>query len=62
MLSIMGEIVCCTGKQMTWEQIMKSNFQFCDYLDKLTFDSPVPVKADENGQFPVPIPGRWQEI
>ena len=23
---------------------------------------PAPVKADENGQFPVPIPGRWTEV
>jgi hypothetical protein len=24
MLAILGEMVCCTGKQMTWEQVMKS--------------------------------------
>ncbi len=40
----------------------KSRFQFCDYLDELNADSPVPVKADGNGQFPVPIPGQWTEV
>ena len=31
-------------------------------MDRLTFDSPVPVKADDDGQFPVPVPGRWTEV
>ena len=48
------------GKQDGY--MMKSKFEFCDYLDDLKADSPVPVKADENGQFPVPIPGQWKEV
>lgn len=28
MLGIMGEIVCCTGQQMTWEQVMKSKLSY----------------------------------
>ena len=47
---------------VTWDDITKSNFQFCDYLDELNFDSPAPVRADENGQFPFPIPGQWKEV
>ena len=60
--SLMGRAACHTGQTVTWDQMMKSNFQFCDYLDDLNFDSPAPVKADENGQFPVPIPGQWKEV
>jgi len=60
--SLMGRAACHTGQTVTWDQIMKSNFQFCDYLDDLSLDSPAPVKADENGQFPVPIPGQWKEV
>ena len=60
--SLMGRAACHTGQTVTWDQMMKSNFQFCDYLDDLSFDSPAPVKADENGQFPVPIPGKWKEV
>jgi len=59
--TLMGRAACHTGQTVTWDQVMKSNFQFCDYLDRLSFDSPPPVKADENGQFPVPIPGQWTE-
>jgi hypothetical protein len=58
----MGRAACHTGQTVTWDQMMKSRFQFCDYLDDLNFDSPVPVKADQNGQFPVPIPGQWTEV
>ena len=32
-------------------------FQFCDYLDDLDYDSPPPVKADEEGYFPAPHAG-----
>jgi predicted dehydrogenase len=60
--TLMGRAACHTGQAVTWEQIMKSNFQFCDYLDDIGPDSPVPAKADENGQFPVPVPGQWTEI
>jgi len=60
--SLMGRAACHTGQTVTWDEMMKSRFQFCDYLDEMNADSPAPVKADENGQFPVPIPGRWTEI
>jgi len=60
--SLMGRAACHTGQTVTWDQIMKSRFQFCDYLDKLDYDSPAPVKADEDGRFPVPIPGQWKEV
>ena len=60
--TLMGRAACHTGQTVTWDQIMKSNFKFCPDVDRLTYDSPVPVKADESGQFPVPIPGQWTEI
>ncbi len=60
--SLMGRAACHTGQTVTWDQIMKSEFQFCDYLDDLDYDSPPPVKADEDGRFPVPIPGQWKEV
>lgn len=58
----MGRAACHIGQTVTWDQMMNSKFQFCDYLDDLSYDSPAPVKADENGRFPVPIPGQWKEV
>lgn len=60
--TLMGRAACHTGQEVTWDQMMQSNFQFCDYLDDLSFDSPVPVQANDEGQFPVPVPGVWKEI
>jgi len=60
--TLMGRAACHIGQEVTWDQMMQSDFQFCDYLDDLSAESPAPVKADENGQFPVPVPGRWTEF
>lgn len=60
--TLMGRAACHTGQEVTWDQMMASRFQFCDYLDELSFDSPVPVRAHEDGQFPVPVPGMWTEL
>ena len=60
--AIMARTAAYTGQLVTWDEMMKSRFQFCDYLDDLHPNSPVPVKADADGQFPVPIPGLWTEI
>lgn len=60
--SLMGRAATHTGQVVTWDQVMKSDFQFCDYLDTLNFDSPVPVKPGANGQFEIPVPGAWKEV
>jgi len=60
--SLMGRAACHTGQIVTWNEITKSNFQFCEYLDEMSYDSPAPVKADEQGRFPFPIPGQWKEV
>ena len=61
-VSLMGRAACHIGQEVTWDQVTGSEFQFCNYLDSLDLESAPPVKADENGQFPVPIPGRWTEL
>jgi predicted dehydrogenase len=59
---IMGRAAVHMGRVVTWEEAMASNFQFCPNLESLTDDSPPPVKADERGRYPVPVPGQWTEI
>ena len=59
---IMGRAAVHSGKMVTWDEAMASNFQFCPNIDRLNEESPPPVQADAQGRYPVPIPGQWTEI
>ncbi len=60
--AIMGRAAVHSGKIITWEDALASDFQFCPNVDALTQDSPAPVKADEKGRYPAPIPGVTVEV
>ncbi len=60
--SLMGRAACHYNRIVTWDEVVDSQFQFCDYLDELDYDSPAPVQADENGFFPAPAAGEWVEL
>ncbi len=59
---IMGRAAVHSGKIITWDEAMNSNFQFCNYVDTMTEDSPPPVLPDAEGRYPTPVPGQWSEI
>ncbi|QNN21594.1 Gfo/Idh/MocA family oxidoreductase [Planctomycetales bacterium ZRK34] len=60
--SLMGRAAAHLNRIVTWDEVTGSDFQFCDYLDKLDYNSPPPVKADENGYFPAPMSDKWTEL
>lgn len=60
--AIMGRAAVHTGQEITWEDAMASNFQFCSDVGALTEESPAPVRADKEGRYPAPIPGAWKEV
>ena len=61
--ALMGRAACHTGQTVTWEQMMKSDFQFCDHLDQLDADSRPPVEAGRtaSSRFPFRACGRKSE-
>jgi predicted dehydrogenase len=59
---IMGRAAAHSGKVVTWDQAMASDFRFCPNIDSLTDDSLPPIQANDQGRYPVPVPGRWTEI
>ena len=60
--SMMGRAAVHTNQIVTWDDVTNSRFQFCDSPDALTYDSPPPVEADEQGYFPAPREGLWNEL
>jgi predicted dehydrogenase len=60
--SLMGRAAAHMNQIVTWEDVTDSRFQFCDAPEDLTADSPPPVKANEEGYFPPPHAGFWNEL
>ena len=57
MIGVMGQISCYTGKEITWEQINKSDFSYAPKPEDCHDSMEPPVVPDANGSYPVPKPG-----
>jgi len=60
--AIMGRAATHTGQLVTWDQVMKSDFQFVKDIDGFSFDSEAPIHAGPNGIYAAPQPGITKEI
>ena len=60
--TIMGRAAVHSGRTVTWDQVMQSDFRFCENVDGLNFDRAAPVQMDAQGRYPAPIPGNWSEV
>ncbi|MBN2291927.1 MAG: gfo/Idh/MocA family oxidoreductase, partial [Pirellulales bacterium] len=60
--TLMGRAAAHSNNIVTWDQVVNSKFQFCDYLDTINENSPAPVKADKDGFFPQAVAGHWKEL
>ena len=59
---LMGRAAVHSGKMITWDEAMASDFQFYADIDTMDYDTPPPVLPDADGRYPVPVPGVWSEI
>ena len=55
MLAIMAQMVCYTGQEITWEQLLKSETTFA--LPRYGWDVEPPIKPVPNGQYAAALPG-----
>jgi predicted dehydrogenase len=62
MTTVMGQISCYTGKEVTWEQIWASDFYYHVKPEDCRDDMEPPVRPGPDGTYPVPIPGRTRMI
>lgn len=57
MVTSMGRMAAHTGQVITYDQMLNCPHEFAPDVDKLTMDSPAPLKSDAEGRYPVPQPG-----
>ncbi len=57
MTGILGRMAAESGQMITWEQALGSELELAPGLDDFTMDSEAPVQADEEGRYPVAMPG-----
>ena len=62
LVDMMGRAAVHGGQIVTWDEVIKSEFQFCPDIDKMDYDTPPPIQADQQGRYPVPVPGVWNEV
>ena len=58
MITVMGQISCYSGKEVTWDQINQSEFHYPPLPQDCRDDMEPPTKPDTSGSYPVPFPGR----
>jgi hypothetical protein len=57
MISSMGRMAAHTGRVVTYDEILNCKHEFAPDVDKLTMDSPPPLRSDSEGKYPDPQPG-----
>ena len=62
MITVMGQLSCYTGKEVTWEQVMASDYYYPPKPEDCRDDMEPPTKPGANGSYPVPAPGRAKMI
>jgi len=62
MVSVMGQISCCTGKEVTWQQVNESDFYYPPRPEDCHDGMEPPIKVGPDGSYPVPRPGYTKMI
>jgi predicted dehydrogenase len=57
LIAVMGQLACYSGRELTWDQVAKSNFAYLPKAEDVRLDMEPPVKPDAQGNYPVPRPG-----
>jgi predicted dehydrogenase len=58
LVTAMGRMAAHTGQIITRDEIINCDQEFAPDVDKLTMDSPAPLRAGPDGKYPQPQPGR----
>lgn len=58
--AILGREACYSGNVIRWDDLMNSDHDLCPGIDHYTIHTPPPTMPDENGLYPVPVPGIYK--
>jgi predicted dehydrogenase len=61
LVTSMGRMSAHTGQEITYEGILNCDHEMAPGLDKLTMDSPPPLKPGPDGRYPIPQPGKIRD-
>jgi predicted dehydrogenase len=57
MVGILGRMAAESGKMVTWDEAMNSDVELAPNLEQLKLDDNAPVVPNENGDYPIAMPG-----
>ncbi len=57
MTGILGRMAAESGQRVTWDEALASNVELAPGLDRYTMESTAPVVPDDQGRYPVAMPG-----
>lgn len=57
MTGILGRMAAESGKKITWDDAIASDLVLAPGLEDMTMDSEAPLKPDEDGSYPIAMPG-----
>ena len=57
MTAILGRMATYSGKVIQWDEALNSDLRLVPDPDKWSWDAMPPVVPDENGNYPIPMPG-----
>ena len=57
LVTSMGRMASHTGQIITYDDMLNSDHVFAPGIEDLTLDGPSPLQADDDGMYPLPMPG-----
>jgi len=58
MTGILGRMAAESGKEITWDEAINSDLELAPGLEKIaSLDEPAPVMPDDQGRYPIAMPG-----
>ncbi len=62
LVTSMGRMAAHTGQEITYEQMLNCPVEFAPNAANFTPEGPAPVMPDDQGKYPIPMPGVNKEI